>query len=147
MTMTHFIDRAFFRKSKTSNGNKLETRMHSSRMRTVRCSSRHGGGVCTPPGAGTPPKQTLPREKAPTWPDPPQLPPWVWAWTRSPSTSPLGMGLETCKACWDTTPPPGDLVQDMLGYHLQCMLGYHPPVNRITDACENITLPQLHCGR
>ena len=22
-----------------------------------------------------------------------------------------------------------------------------PPVNRITDACENITLPQLLCGR
>ena len=24
--------------------------------------------------------------------------------------------------------------------------GGDPPVNRITDACENITLPQLHCG-
>ena len=23
----------------------------------------------------------------------------------------------------------------------------HPPVDRITDACENITLPQLSCGR
>ena len=23
----------------------------------------------------------------------------------------------------------------------------HTPVNRITDACENITLPQLRCGR
>ena len=22
-----------------------------------------------------------------------------------------------------------------------------PLVNRMTDACENITLPQLHCGR
>ena len=22
-----------------------------------------------------------------------------------------------------------------------------PPVNRITDACENITLPKLRCGR
>ena len=22
-----------------------------------------------------------------------------------------------------------------------------PPVNRITDACENMTLPQLRCGR
>ena len=22
-----------------------------------------------------------------------------------------------------------------------------PPVNRITDACENITLPQLRCGQ
>ena len=34
-------------------------------------------------GLETPPGQT------------PQLPPWVWAW-RPP--------LETCKACWDTTP-------------------------------------------
>ena len=23
----------------------------------------------------------------------------------------------------------------------------HPDMNRITDTCENITLPQLHCGR
>ena len=28
-------------------------------------------------------------------------PPWP-----DPSTSPLGVGLETCKACWDTTTPP-----------------------------------------
>ena len=28
-------------------------------------------------------------------PDPPQFPPWLWAWTRSPPTSPLGVGLET----------------------------------------------------
>ena len=25
--------------------------------------------------------------------------------------------------------------------------GIHTPVNRITDACENITLPQLRCRR
>ena len=24
---------------------------------------------------------------------------------------------------------------------------HNPSVNRITDACENITLPQLRCGR
>ena len=71
-------------------------------------------------------------------------PPQVWPWRPwqcgpgdpprpDPSTSPLGMGLETCKACWDTTPT-GDL--------LQGMLGYHPPVNRIIDRCKNITLPQ-----
>ena len=79
-------------------------------------------------------------------------PPWS-----DPSTSPLGVGLET---------PPGDL-QGMLGYHLQGMLGYPqetcckacwdttcnayrdttPPVNRITDTCKNITLPQLRCRR
>ena len=28
----------------------------------------------------------------------------------------------------------------------QCMLGNTPPMNRITDTCENITLPQLRCG-
>ena len=43
-------------------------------------------------------------------------------------------------------PPPGDL-QGMLGYHLQIMLRYQSPhVNRITDTCKNITLPQLAGG-
>ena len=45
----------------------------------------------------------------------PQLPSWVWAWRPpwpDPSTSPLGVGLDTCKACWDTTP----LLQGMLEY-------------------------------
>ena len=60
--------------------NLIGTRMHSSRMRTARSSSRDGGEVSTSPRAGTPPP------------------------TRSPSTSPLGVGLETGKACWDTTP-------------------------------------------
>ena len=48
-----------------------------------------------------------------------------------------------------TTPTPwhagiahNPLLQGMLGYHLQYMLGYHPPVNRITNRCKNITLPQ-----
>ena len=48
-------------------------------------------------------------------PDPPQLPPWVWAWARSPQL-PLGCSPETCQACWDTPPP--DLLQGMMGYHL-----------------------------
>ena len=85
------------------------TRMHSSRINTA-CSSSHGGGglpqcmlgytplgvgletapvwAWRPPGCGSgkPPGQT------------PQLPPWVWAWRPpwpDPSTSPLGVGLET----------------------------------------------------
>ena len=70
--------------------NLAKTRMHSSRMRTARSSSRPGGG--SPPG---PREQTHPREQTPP----------------SPRDQPL------------------------------------PPVNRITDACENITLPQLRCGR
>ena len=43
----------------------------------------------------------------------PQLPPWVWAWK---PTRHAGI-----------PPSPRDLLQGMLGYHLQCMLGYDPP--------------------
>ena len=116
--------------------NTFLTRMHSSRMRTAVAVM---GGLHTPleqapPGCGPgdPPARSTSTSplgvglETPQ-PDPPQLPPWVWAWrpplARSPSTSPLGVGLETCKACWDTPPPTGDLLQGMLGYHLQCMLG------------------------
>ena len=95
--------------------------MHSSRMHTARSSSRRGVclSVCwdRPPGVGLETPQ----------PDPPNLPPWEWAWRPSPgqiplnfplgcgpgdppsqipSTSSLGVGLETCKACWVTTPSP-----------------------------------------
>ena len=35
--------------------------------------------------------------------------PRVWAWRpppgQTPQLPPLGVGLETCKACWDTPPP------------------------------------------
>ena len=38
---------------------------------------------------------------------------------------------------------PGDLLQGMLGYHLQCMLGNPTPSHREqNDRCKNITLPQ-----
>ena len=92
-------------------------------MRTARSSSRLGGGVVfASVHAGIPPCVGL------------ETPlgvgletPQVWAW-RPPQARPLnfpppGVGLETCKACWGTT----------------------PPVNRITDTCENITLPELRC--
>ena len=99
----------------------------------------------------TPPEQTPP-EQAPPWPDPSQRPAWVWTWTRSPSTSPLAVGLDQIPlnfplGCGPGDPPsqiplnfplgcgPGnlqgmlgyhpptrDLLQGMLGYHLQCML-------------------------
>ena len=70
---------------------KHQTRMHSSRMRTVHCSGRPGGGVRLPRGM---------------------------------SQHALGTG----------------------GCLPQCMLGYRsPPVNRITDACENIILPLIKC--
>ena len=120
--------------------------MHSNRMRTARSSSRQG--VSTHPWSRHPPEQAPPR-KAPSWPDPPQLLPYVWAWTR-PLNSPLGVDLETPPSqiplnppwvwAWKPAkhagiPPPGDLLQGMLGYHLQCMLGNPPPPGRILDTC------------
>ena len=61
----------------TFNANKLETRMHSSRMHTAHSSS-HPGRVCTrhpleqtPPGADTPWEQTLPGADTPREQTPP----------------------------------------------------------------------------
>ena len=151
--------------------------MHSSRMRTAGSSSCHGGSPSpppeqTPPGAGPLPlpseqTPTAPLEQAPPWPDPPQLPPWVWAWTRSPSTSPLVVGLGQIPLNFPLGCGPGP---DPLNFPLGCGPGDpapfwrlaarhagippimhagippHPPpptpVNRITDRCKNITLPQ-----
>ena len=120
--------------------------MHSSRMHTASSSSRVGEGVSAPVHAG--------------------IPPWVWPWIPlccgpgdppgcGPGDPParlfnfpLGCGPEDPPGQTPQLPPrcgPGDL-QGMLGYHLQCMLGYHPPplpVNRIINTCKNITLPQL----
>ena len=64
----------------------------------------------------------------PLWPDP-STSPWVWAWrppSQTPQPAPLGVGLENCNACWDTT---------------------HPPVDRMTDTCKNITFANFVCGR
>ena len=69
-----------------------QTWMHSSRMRTNRSGSHLLGEVLASVHAGIP---ILPR---------------VWAWRPprpDPSTSPLGVGLETCNACWDTPLPRG----------------------------------------
>ena len=98
--------------------------------------TRDPPGAGTPLGPGTPPPDLAPPEPDPPQnfplgcgpgPDPPQFPPWLWAWTRSPSISPLAVGLDQIPS---TSPlgvgletPPGDLLQGMLGYHLQCMLG------------------------
>ena len=56
----------------------LKKRMHSRRMRTARSSSRRGGGVSTP----QPPPPQIPLNfplGCGPGPDPPELPPWVWA--------------------------------------------------------------------
>ena len=105
-----------------------KTRMHSSRMRTARSSCRHGGisthpPWSSPPGAGTPLGAGTPQ------PDPPQLLPWVWTWTTSPSISPLAVGL-------DQTP-----LNFPLGCgsgNLQGMLGYHP-LETCCKACWDTT--------
>ena len=135
------------------------TRMHSSRMHTVHSSS-HLGGVSTrhpwdqaPPRSGTPQAAPLnfPLGCGPG-PDPPQLPPWLWAWTRSPSTFPLGVGLETspktcCKACWDTTcnaywdSTPWRPVARHAGIPPAMHAGIAPPCGQ-THTCKHITLPQ-----
>ena len=100
--------------------------MDSSRMRTARSSSRVGGeGVSAPVHAGIPPWvwAWIPPQVW-VWRPPgcgprdapgqtPQLPPWVWAWRPARYTG--------------IPPSPRDLLQGMLGYHLQCMLGHHPP--------------------
>ena len=121
--------------------------MHSSRMRTARGSSRLlGGGGCLP--------QCMLGY------------PWVWAW-RPPGCGPAdppGVGLKTPR-CGPGDPPgcgPGDPPGQTLNFplgvgletprarplnfphgcgprDLQGMLGYHPPVDRMTDTCKNIT--------
>ena len=56
--------------------------------------------------------------------------------------NPQGVGLEICEACWDTIPPrrPARHAGILPARHA----GIPPlPVNRMTDRCKNITLPQI----
>ena len=97
--------------------------MHSSRMRTVSCSSSLRvcvGGVC--PGGSA-------RGGVSAW----------------------GVSL----SAWVSVCPGGCLTREVSAWGVSAR-GYLPrggvcplplPVNRITDACEKITLPQLRCGR
>ena len=117
----------------------LVTRMHSSRMCTTHSSScLLGGGLpqCMlghsprcgsgdhPPGVGLETPQVWAWRPSPS--QTPQPPPGVGLVSlpqARPLNSPLGVGLETCKACWDTTSP-----------HETCKACWDttPPVNRIT---------------
>ena len=96
------------------------TSMHSSRIRTVRSSSFAGGLLQGPPRA-EPPGSRPPQTR--------HLPAARHAGIAHPPCCKACWDT-TCNACWDSTPP------------LQGMLGYHPPVNRMTNTCKNITLPQ-----
>ena len=126
--------------------------MHSSRMRTARSSSRHWG-LHTPsiddtlPGAGTPWQQT-PGQIPLNFPlgcGPGDLPPpgqiplnfplgcgLETPLARSPSTSTLGVGLETCKACWDTITPWRPAARHA-GIPPAMQAGIETPVDRILD--------------
>ena len=57
-------------------------------------------------------------------PDPPQLPPWVLALTRSPSTSPLGVGLDQIPLNFPLGCRPGP---DPLNFPFGCGPGPDPP--------------------
>ena len=75
----------------------------------------------------------------------------------------VGVGGVCLSACWDTPRCGNGDLQGMLGYHppppprpaarnagipsLPPPTPTPTPVNRITDTCKNITLPQLRCGR
>ena len=125
--------------------------MHSSRIRTVRCSSHlgvEGGDVC--PGGRVSTQECLHKGVSA----------WLVSSQRGGGVCPGGVCLgvsawrvyaQMHTVCcsshlvgWGVFPGVSVWrVSDQRG--AGCLP--HPPVNRITDACENITLPQLRCGR
>ena len=133
--------------------------MHSSRMRTAHSSSCHWGSASVhagihphvpgdsssgvglempqvwtwrPPGCGPgdPPAVALKSPQVRPLNSPPLVLGLEIPLARPLKLPPPDVALETYKAYWDT--PPGDL-QGLLWYHLQGMLGYTPPMNRMTD--------------
>ena len=126
-----------------------QTRMHSSRMHTAQSSSRRGVSASVHAGIDTPQVWTWRPPwvwawRHPPWPDPPQLSPWVWAWrpppARSPSTSPW---------VWAWRPPRPDSPQLPPPWRPAARhAGIEPPsVDRMTDACKNMTFSNFVCGR
>ena len=85
-----------------------------------------------------------PGDPPPSRSDPPKLPPWVWVWkpARHAGTRPpprtrhpprTRYTSRTRHPPWPGTP---------LGPGTPPDQAHAPPVNRITDTCKNITLPQ-----
>ena len=132
------------------------TRMHSSRMRTVHSSScllgEGEGGVSLSACWDTSPQVWVWRH-----------PPWVWNWRPhqpDPSTSPLSVDLENPPppirplnfphGCGPGEPPaqpdPSTFLLGVWAWRPARHAGIPPPPPW-THAPENITLPQLRCGR
>ena len=133
-------ERSWFR---TTLLNFKETRMHSSGMCTARSSSCWEGGCLA---------------------SSPQLPSWVWAWTRSPSTYPLVVGLDQIppqlppwlwawRPPWDQAPPWDQTPQDQALPRDQTRPDppgtRHPPVDIILDTCfwKYYLVPNFVCER
>ena len=112
-----------------------ETRMHSSRMRTVH-SARRGGGVSAQEGVSAQGGVCLRGVSA----------------QRGGGVCPGGSGGD-CLGGREMSAQGGGRVSawgegvSVQGVYSPVHAGIHPPVNRITDVCENITFPQLRCGR
>ena len=102
-------------------------------------------------GPGDPPGKTpQPLPWVWAWRPPkarPLNPPWVWAWRPpkpDPSSSLLSVGLETCKAWWDTPPRrPARHAGIPAARHAGIPLS---PCGQ-TDTCKNITFANFVCGR
>ena len=121
------------------------TRMHSSRMRTVRCSSRLSGGVSAQ-GEGCLPSGGVCLEKGGVCPGGVSL--WgVCLGGGQPgevsAQEVSTQGVVCLGGCL-----PGGVCKGGLP-NGECLLGgvCQPPLDRMTDMCKNITLPQLRSGR
>ena len=92
---------------------------------------------------GHTPEQATPQNQAPPWDQAPPL---------GPGT-PLGAGTppRTRHPPWDQAPPKEENPPPT-ARHARIPPAMHagippPPVNRITNMCKNLTLPQRRCGR
>ena len=119
--------------------------MHFSRMRTV-CSSSHWGGGSASVHAGIDPPRCGPGDPPTVGLETPGCGPGDPP-SQIPLNFPLGVGLETPLARSLSTSPPGNQ-EGMLGYHLQCMLGYHPPSPEQNDrqVKKYYLAPNFVCG-
>ena len=126
----------------------IQTRMHSSRMRTVRYSGRRGGGVSQHAlgRVGCVSQHALGRGVSALWGC---LPGVVWpgGLSRQVGGGGFAQGVSAWRGCLAREVSGQGSVCRGGGVSAQGVSATHTLVNRITDACENITLPQLPCGQ